>query len=123
MLRLLRAKEDYQRTILRNQLTSLVLYENLTTTTAKAKRLVPFANRFLHRVKLGDPLAKRLSHETLLDKNATKKIFEELLPRFKSGETNFIRITSIMPRKGDNAKQSLVTFTHGIVSKEKNEGA
>ncbi len=118
MQRVLRSQADFRSTILRNQLTSLVLFEAITTTKAKGKQLLPFVNRFFNRVKAGDMNAKRLAHQTLLDPNAVKKVFEEILPRFTAEETTFIREYRVMPRRGDNSPQMMITLVKPLAIKE-----
>lgn len=110
MYRVVRALSDFQQTELRNQLTSLVLYEAVTTTSAKARSLVPFSNRFFNKVRSNDLGAKKLAHSTLLDKKAIAKVFEEILPRYKSNETTFVRSLKAASRKGDNAPQTMVAL-------------
>lgn len=110
MKRVVRAHSDFLSTQLRNQLTSLVLYEAVTTTTANAKNLLPFANRFFNKMKKADLGAKKLAHATLFDKKAIEKVFEEIMPRYKSEETTFVRSLRVAPRKGDNAPQTLVSL-------------
>lgn len=104
MKRTLRAQADFNSTILRNQLTSLVLFESITTTGAKGRKLLPFVNHFFNRVKSADLNSKKLAHRTLLDSNAIKKVFEEILPRFDQSETTFVRSLKTMPRRGDAAE-------------------
>lgn len=111
MQRVLRSQADFRSTISRNQLTSLILFESITTRTGKAKSLVAFANRFFNRIKAGDLNAKKLAHQVLLDENAIKKVFEEILPRFDATETNFLRTLRVAPRRGDSAEQRLVMLT------------
>lgn len=110
MKRVVRAHSDFLSTQLRNQLTSLVLYEAITTTTKNAKDLLPFVNRFFNKVKTGDLNAKKLAHATLFDKKAIAKVFEEILPRYKKEDTTFVRSLRVSPRKGDNAPQTLVSL-------------
>lgn len=110
MKRVVRAHSDFLSTQLRNQLTSLVLYEAVTTTTANAKNLLPFANRFFNKVKSADLNAKKVAHATLFDKKAIEKVFEEILPRYKSEDTTYVRSLRMQPRKGDNAPQTLVSL-------------
>ncbi len=111
MKRLLRSRSDFNQTILRNQLTSLVLFEALTLKRAQAKRLESTANVFFNRLKSADLGARKYAHQTLLDKLAVKKVFEELLPRFNKNDTTFVRTISMNPRRGDNAPQTLVALT------------
>lgn len=108
MWRLLRSHSDFQETTLRNQLTSLILHEVITTTTPNSKRLVSFADRFLHSVRKMDLNSSKLAHKTLLDKNAVKKLFEDVLPRYDETSTNYVRSIKNTPRRGDNAPRSTV---------------
>lgn len=110
MKRNLRAQADYRKTILRNQLTSLVLFESIVTTKPKGKELVPFANRFFNRVRSGNFNAKRLAAATLLDPNAIRKVFEEIMPRYDEKETTFVRHLRVAPRKGDSAQMIMVAL-------------
>jgi len=110
MKRVVRAHSDFLSTQLRNQLTSLVLYESVTTTSANAKNLLPFANKFFNKVKGADLNAKKVAFATLFDKKAIAKVFEEILPRYKKEDTTFVRSLRMGPRKGDNAPQTLVSL-------------
>jgi len=109
MRRLLRSQVDYRRTLWRNLLTSLILYESVITTKGKAKPFISFAARFLHRVAKGELAAKRLAGQTLLDRNAVAKLFEELLPRLNKTGVR-IQTLAAKPRFGDNAPQVLITL-------------
>ncbi|MEK7202402.1 MAG: bL17 family ribosomal protein [Patescibacteria group bacterium] len=108
MWRVLRSQSDFAKTTLRNQLTSLILYEAITTGRLNGKSLVSFADRFFHKVKADDLLARKYAHSVLLDKNAVKKVFEDILPRYELSATNYVRSLSAAPRRGDNAKQLAV---------------
>ena len=108
MWRVLRAQSDFSNTTLRNQLTSLVLYEAIVTGRLNGKQLVSFADRFFHKVKAADLTAHKFAHSVLLDKNAVKKVFEEILPRYDAISTNYVRAINAAPRRGDNAKQLAV---------------
>lgn len=118
MKRTLRAQADFQSTVLRNQLTSLVLFESITTTKANALMLIPFVNRFFNRVKAADLTAKKLAHQTFFDTNAVKKTFEEILPRYQKEETTFVRSFRVVARKGDNAPQMMVSLIRPLVVKK-----
>ncbi|MEK7171084.1 MAG: bL17 family ribosomal protein [Patescibacteria group bacterium] len=108
MWRVLRAQSDFKDTTLRNQLTSLVLYEAIVTSRLSGKSLVSFADRFFHRVKKADLLAHKYAHSVLMDKNAVRKVFEDIMPRYELTATNYVRSLSAAPRRGDNAAQLAV---------------
>ena len=114
MKRVLRSRHDFQATTLRNQLTSLVLYEVIVTTRTQAKALEAFANHFFNVVKSGDLTAKKHAHQTLLEPNAVKKVFEEILPRYTGAVTTFVRSLAATPRSGDNAPRRAVMLIEGI---------
>lgn len=114
MQRVIRSRSDYRQTILRNQLTSLILYETLRTTKAKAKLLISFANRFYNKIKTADLTAKKLAHATILDKMAIRKLFEEILPRYQKTETTFVNVLRLTSRPGDNAPMALVSLIHQL---------
>jgi len=108
MKRLLRSQDDYKDTTLRNQLTSLVLYELVVTSSSKAKALEAYANHFFNVVKSADLNAHKKAHQVLLDKNAVKKTFEDILPRYIGGKTTFVRSLASSPRVGDNSARRAV---------------
>jgi len=108
MQRVLRSQADFAKTLIRNQLTSLVIYEAITTTGAKAAALLPVANRFFNQVKDADLSAYKLAHRTLLSKTAIRKVFEEILPRYAKEETTFVSGHRLTPRRSDSSPQTLV---------------
>lgn len=108
MRRVLRARSDFANTTLRNQLTSLVLYEAIVTGRLNGKQLASYADHFFNKVKIADLTARKYAHSILLDKNAVRKVFEEILPRYGGSATNYVRSLIAMPRRGDNAKQLTV---------------
>lgn len=118
MIRTLRSQSDYKKTLLRNQLTSLILFEAVTTTKAKGKDLISFANHFFSKVKKGDLQAMKLAHQTLFDKNAIKKTFDEILPRYDEKATTYVRAFRVMPRRGDSAEQMMVALIKPLVVEE-----
>lgn len=118
MQRLLRSRADYRKTILRNLLTSLVLYESIITKSSYAKRLESYANHFFNKASKADLVAKKLAHQVMFDKNAIVKTFEDILPRYGKDEKTFVKVLGYSARAGDSAPQSMVTFVNGPKIKE-----
>jgi len=97
-------KSDSRRALLKGLAVALILNESIKTTQAKAKELRPFLERIISFGKKGD-LASRRKILSLLANNekATKKVIEELGPRYKERRGGYIRIIKISPRKNDAA--------------------
>lgn len=107
-MRALSRKKANRESLLRNLATSLVLYEKVTTTTAKAKEVKPVVERLIQRAKKNDLSARRYLMSFFFDENATKKTLEVLVPRYKNVKSGFVLLYKIGPRVGDGAEQSLL---------------
>lgn len=112
-------KDNHRRSLLRNLATSLILYEEIKTTAAKAKELRPIVEHLLQISKKGDLVAKRQLLAYLTDKNAVKKVFEVLSLRYKKIPSGFVKIYKLGPRLGDNAPIVLIKLTPAKVEPEK----
>lgn len=90
--------------LLRGLATSIVLYENVNTTLAKAKAVKPLVERTISagRVKTLD--ARRKLAKTLLVESAVNKVLEELGPRYAKRAGGYTRIIKLGRRKGDGAE-------------------
>lgn len=97
-----RKKEHRERT-LRNMLTSLILFESITTTVAKAKALSPIAERLITRTASGSLADRRHAKSILFDDNAVSKIFEDINQRKADRTSGFVRLTKLPVRPGDGA--------------------
>jgi large subunit ribosomal protein L17 len=97
-----RKKEHRERT-LRNLMTSLFLYESITTTQAKARALRSSAERLMTRTADGSLTARRYAKQVLFDMNAVAKLFEDINPRRQDRTSGFVRLTKFGVRPGDGA--------------------
>jgi len=107
-MRALSRKNAYRKSLKRNLATSLVLYERITTTTAKAKETKSVVERLINRSKTGDLAARRRLLAYLFDEKATKKVLEVLVPRYKDKKSGFVRIYKLGTRLGDGAEESIL---------------
>ena len=96
-------KKAHREHMLRNLATSLILYEKVDTTLAKAKETKSYVERLLARSKEGGLNTIRSLNALLFDRNATKKIIDELIPRYKDRKTGFIHSYYLKNRLGDNS--------------------
>ena len=102
-MRKLGRKADDRNHLVRNLATSLLLFETIETTEAKAKTVKGFVERIISRSKKNDLSAIRYLNSVLFDRNATKKMIEELVPRYKDRQSGFITSARLEQRKGDRA--------------------
>src|SRR5262249_41623763 len=104
----------HQRHILANLATALFEHGKITTTEAKARRLRPYAERLITFAKRGDLHARREVLTVVTDRGVVHTLFTEIGPRVATREGGYTRVTTIGPRKGDNAPRARI----GLVEEE-----
>lgn len=105
--------------LIRNLATSLLLYENVRTTRARAKAVRPIVDRMIAKAKAWPPhIAVRFLHKYVTDKNAAKKIFEVLIERYKDRPSGFTRTKPIGLRKGDGAELVEISLVDAATSSD-----
>ncbi len=92
-----------RRALMRALATSIILYENVNTTLAKAKAVRPFVERLITRGRTKSLVARRMLMKDLLSENAVNKVLEELGPRYATRPGGYTRILKLGSRKGDGA--------------------
>ena len=90
--------------MLRNLASSIIIYEKVTTTKAKALAVKPLVEKMITTAKVGDLNARRGLIKVLLQKNAVKKSMEVLGTRYQDRPGGYTRTTKIGVRKGDGAE-------------------
>lgn len=115
-------KRDHRNRTIRNLATSLVLYEKLTTTEAKAKAVLPKVERLITIARRGDLAARRYAKSVLFDSNAVRKLFEDYPARLGGRTSGFVRLTKQTPRPGDGSSMAqlevLLTPLEEIIAAE-----
>lgn len=101
-------KRGHRRELIKNLVTSLILYEKIITTLAKARVIKAEAEKILRIGKRGDLHSRRLILSRLNSKLAAAKVFEDLNGQFKHRKSGFARIIKINNRRGDNSSQAIV---------------
>lgn len=99
---------DRRRAMMRGLMASLLRYERIKTTEARAKELRPRIERLVTLGKRGDLHARRLALRYLPDKLMVEKLFEEIGPRYEERPGGYTRIVKIGQRKGDAARIVLI---------------
>jgi large subunit ribosomal protein L17 len=94
--------------MLRNMVTSLLKYEQIETTDAKAKALKPVAEKMITLAKRGDLHARRQALAYIQDKGTTHRLFGDLKDRYLERQGGYVRIIKKGVRKGDGAAVSII---------------
>ena len=105
---------EHRIAMLRNQATSLLRHEHLTTTVPRAKELRPFVERLITIAKRGTAdgvttgikalNARRLVLHDVQDREVVSKLFDTLAPRFQGRPGGYTRLLRLGYRKGDSAE-------------------
>ncbi|TAL19682.1 50S ribosomal protein L17 [Patescibacteria group bacterium] len=90
--------------LLRNLATSVVLFERVQTTRAKAKAVQPLVERLVTVAKNKNASARRELNKILTTRGAVLKVTGELAPRYEKRAGGYTRITRLGFRKGDAAE-------------------
>lgn len=97
-----------RKALYRDLATSIVLYEKIKTTEAKAKAIRPVVEHLITVAKKNDLAARRELLATLRHKNAIRKALEVLGPKYQTRKGGYTRIIRLMPRKGDGAAMAQI---------------
>ncbi len=96
--------KGHREMMLRNLATSLILYEQVNTTLAKAKALRPFVEKLITEGRQKTLTSRRRLHRALTIESAVNKVLEELGPRFSSRAGGYTRIIKLGNRLNDGAE-------------------
>jgi large subunit ribosomal protein L17 len=109
--RKLNRSSAHRKALLRNLVLSLIRHERIRTTDAKAKELRRYADRIVTLGKQGDLSARRRVFSLIASRDAVKKLFDVIAPRFKDRAGGYTRVVKFGVRNGDAAAVSIVEFT------------
>lgn len=104
MPRIFGRKADHRNHLLRNLVTSLILFETIDTTQAKAKEIKPIVDKIITAAKKADLTATRTLSAYLFDTNAVRKAIKELAPRYSTRTSGFTKSYHLKNRNGDDAQ-------------------
>lgn len=99
---------SHRKAMYRNMSASLVEHEAIKTTVPKAKELRRVIEPLITLAKEDSVANRRLAFSRLRNKEAVRKLFEELGPRYNARPGGYMRILKYGPRTGDNAPMAFV---------------
>src|SRR6478752_8790360 len=110
---------EHRKALLANQVCSLIEHQRIKTTLAKAKAVRPLAEKMVTLGKNGSLHARRTALAVLRQKDAVKKLFEDIAPRSASRKGGYTRIVKLGARKSDAAPVAFIEWVDSpIVTEE-----
>lgn len=94
---------DHRKALLRNLATDLILRGKLETTEMKAMELRSVVDELITLGKQNDLAARRRVAAYVFSKEAVKKLFDEVAPKYAERQGGYTRVTKTGYRRGDNA--------------------
>lgn len=98
----------HRRAMFRSIVTALFLKERICTTEAKARQLRPIAEKLITAARRDSLQGRRLAARFLTDKEAVRKLFDSIGPRYRNRPGGYTRIVKLERRTGDSAPKAIV---------------
>ena len=103
-------KAEHRKALLANQVCSLIEHQRIRTTLAKAKAARLLAEKMVTLGKKGSIHARRTAFAALRQKDAVKKLFDEIAPRTADRNGGYTRIVKLGQRQGDAGQKAILEW-------------
>ena len=94
--------------LLKNMAIAIIKYEKIETTVPKAKELRGFVEKLITKAGVGGDHAHKTIFAALQDKECTKKLVNEIAPKYVERNGGYTRILKTEPRRGDAAPMAII---------------
>ena len=102
-----------RKAMIRSLTLSVLRYERVKTTEAKAKEIRGFVDRMIGLGKEGTLAARRRAAAFLYEPEIVEKLFSDLAQRYPDRNSGYTRITHLGRRVGDSAPVMLIELMPG----------
>ncbi|MEG2295736.1 MAG: 50S ribosomal protein L17 [Oscillospiraceae bacterium] len=99
---------SHRKAMLRAMVTFLLEHGRIETTVIRAKEVRAVAEKMITTAKSNDLHSKRLVFAYITKEDVTKKLFDEIAPKYKDIKGGYTRIVKIGPRRGDAAEMGII---------------
>jgi len=96
-----------RKALLRVLVNNFLLHEKIKTTEARAKELRSVAEKMITKAKNVNLANRRILAQDLTPK-MTKKIIDQIAPRYIGRQGGYTRIIKLGPRNSDGAKMAII---------------
>lgn len=99
----LERNKAHRKALLANLVSSLLFYEEIVTTKAKAEEAARFSERIITLARKNSLHHRRLISRFIRNKKVVEKLFTVLAPRYQDRRGGCTQIVKLGHRQGDNA--------------------
>jgi large subunit ribosomal protein L17 len=89
---------------------AIIEREKIETTLPKAKELKRFIEKLVTKARVNDFNAHRAVFAELQDKEATKKLINEIAPKYEGRNGGYTSIVKTRIRRGDATQMAYISF-------------
>jgi large subunit ribosomal protein L17 len=104
----------HRKGMLRNLTLSVLRYERVKTTEAKAKEVRRFVDKMIDLGKDGSLAARRRAAAWLPEPAIVEKLFTDLAKRYPDRSSGYVRVAHLGRRVGDSAPMMLLELMPGV---------
>lgn len=101
---------EHREQLIRMLCAALVINDKITTTLKKAKQARKDAEKLVTLARKGTLAARRLAAARLRSPEATKRLFDKVVPALEGRNGGYTRITKIGARRGDAAEMCVLEW-------------
>ena len=94
--------------MLRAMVTFLLENGKIETTVTRAKEVRSLTEKMITIAKVNDLHHKRMVMAFITKEGVTKKLFDEIAPKYAEKNGGYTRITKLGPRRGDAAEMAII---------------
>jgi large subunit ribosomal protein L17 len=109
---------EHREQLIRMLCAALVINDKITTTLKKAKQARKDAEKLVTLARKGTLAARRLAAARLRSPEATKRLFDVVVPALEGRNGGYTRITKIGARRGDAAEMCVLEWVSAAPAAE-----
>ena len=106
--RKLNRTHEHRKAMFANMVCSIIEHEQIKTTLPKAKELKKVIDKIITLGKKGDLHARRIAGSRIRQKDALRKLFDVLGPRYQERNGGYSRVLMAGYRYGDMAPMAII---------------
>jgi len=97
-----------RKALFRDLVTALIRHGRVETTVTRAKETKKIADGLVDLALRGDLHARRQVRRLLTDKQAVRRLFTDVAPKFQKGRGGYTRVVRTRTRRGDASEMAIV---------------